>query len=604
MSLARFELPLVDDAGNVQSTATVTVRRETSGSPMAVLYSDRAGTVPMANPVSITPSDDGLLAFHAIGGAYRIEAVSGSYSRTRRYVGIGTAQEQDANTFAMAGWTFEYEPGTTSPPGDGCIRFNHATLSSATKAYIDYQTLSETSAAAMLAALDPGAKSVKNRLLVMDQATGAPVSFAVDSVTDHTTWKELTLSDHQGATSFSGATVLTLQPLISGQDGGLATPSDLASLEALSTTGLAARTAANTWALRTLTGPAAGISVSNGDGVSGNPTLALANDLAALEALTGTSTIYYRSGTSTWTAVTIGGMLSFSGGTLNIGDAELSAIAGLTSAADKGIMFSGSGTAATYDLTAFAKTLLDDGTAGTARATLGLVIGTDVQAYHARLADIAGITYAQGDILYYNGSALVKLAAGTSGQFLKTLGAGANPAWDTLAGGGDMLASNNLSDVANAATARTNLGLGSGNSPQFTGIEVGNASDTTLTRDSAGVIAVEGVPLFSNIPQNSKSAAYTLVLSDAQKHIFHPSADTTARIWTIPANSSVAFPIGTAVTFVNQNGGGVITIAITTDTMRLAGAGTTGSRALAANGIATALKVTSTEWIISGTGLT
>lgn len=106
------------------------------------------------------------------------------------------------------------------------------------------------------------------------------------------------------------------------------------------------------------------------------------------------------------------------------------------------------------------------------------------------------------------------------------------------------------------------------------------------------------------IPQNSQSAAYTLVLTDQGKHIFHPSADTTARIWTIPANSSVAFPIGTAITFVNQNAAGVITIAITSDTMRLAGAGTTGSRTLAANGIATALKVTSTEWIISGTGLT
>lgn len=106
------------------------------------------------------------------------------------------------------------------------------------------------------------------------------------------------------------------------------------------------------------------------------------------------------------------------------------------------------------------------------------------------------------------------------------------------------------------------------------------------------------------IPQNSQSAAYTLVLSDANKHILHPSADTTARVFTIPANSSVAFPIGTAVSFVNQNAAGVITIAITTDTMRLAGAGTTGSRTLAANGIATALKITSTEWIISGTGLT
>lgn len=108
----------------------------------------------------------------------------------------------------------------------------------------------------------------------------------------------------------------------------------------------------------------------------------------------------------------------------------------------------------------------------------------------------------------------------------------------------------------------------------------------------------------TTIPQNSQSAAYTLVLGDAGKHILHPSADITARVFTIPANSSVAFDIGTAVTFVNQNAAGAVTIAITTDTLRLAGAGTTGSRTLTANGIATALKLTSTEWIISGTNLT
>lgn len=108
---------------------------------------------------------------------------------------------------------------------------------------------------------------------------------------------------------------------------------------------------------------------------------------------------------------------------------------------------------------------------------------------------------------------------------------------------------------------------------------------------------------FRNIPQNSRSAAYTLVLGDSGKHILHPSADTTARTFTIPANGSVAFPVGTAVTFINQNGGGDITIAITTDTLRLAGDGSTGSRTLTANGIATAIKVTSTEWIISGVNL-
>lgn len=125
--------------------------------------------------------------------------------------------------------------------------------------------------------------------------------------------------------------------------------------------------------------------------------------------------------------------------------------------------------------------------------------------------------------------------------------------------------------------------------------------DGTTKRTTAQAIAdlVGGL-----IPQNSQSTAYTAVLADAGKHILHPSADTTARIFTIPANSSVAYPIGTALSFVNQNAAGIVTIAITTDTMRLAGAGTTGSRTLAANGMATALKITSTEWIISGTGLT
>jgi hypothetical protein len=109
---------------------------------------------------------------------------------------------------------------------------------------------------------------------------------------------------------------------------------------------------------------------------------------------------------------------------------------------------------------------------------------------------------------------------------------------------------------------------------------------------------------FRNIPQNSQSTAYTLVLTDSGKQIFHPSADTTARTFTIPANSSVAYPVGTAITFINQNAAGVVTIAINTDTMRLAVDGTTGSRTLAANGIATCVKLTSTEWIISGAGLT
>jgi hypothetical protein len=109
---------------------------------------------------------------------------------------------------------------------------------------------------------------------------------------------------------------------------------------------------------------------------------------------------------------------------------------------------------------------------------------------------------------------------------------------------------------------------------------------------------------YLGIPQNSKSAAYTTVLADAGKHLYHPSADTTARIWTIDSNANVPYDIGTAITFVNDTSAGIITISITSDTLVLAGAGSTGSRALAANGIATAVKMTSTRWMISGTGLT
>lgn len=97
----------------------------------------------------------------------------------------------------------------------------------------------------------------------------------------------------------------------------LALQDDLLGLEDLSGTGFAARTTTSTWANRTLTAPAAGLTISNPAGIAGNPTFALANDLAALEALSGTNTIYYRSAADTWTAVTIGVNVFFASGTLS-----------------------------------------------------------------------------------------------------------------------------------------------------------------------------------------------------------------------------------------------------------------------------------------------
>jgi hypothetical protein len=119
-------------------------------------------------------------------------------------------------------------------------------------------------------------------------------------------------------------------------------------------------------------------------------------------------------------------------------------------------------------------------------------------------------------------------------------------------------------------------------------------------------VAVGGTVIptgYINIPQVVASADRICVLSDSGKHILHPSLDTTSRTFTIPASTAVNFDIGTSITIINQNGAGNITI-VCNDVMRIAGAGTTGNRTLTANGVCTAIKITETEWIISGTNLT
>ena len=97
-----------------------------------------------------------------------------------------------------------------------------------------------------------------------------------------------------------------------------ASSAELDAVAALSTTGLVARTGTHTYTPRSIAVPLAGLSITNAGGVAGNPTLALANDLAALEGLSGTNNVYYRSAADTWSSVTFGGMLSWSGGTLNV----------------------------------------------------------------------------------------------------------------------------------------------------------------------------------------------------------------------------------------------------------------------------------------------
>lgn len=104
------------------------------------------------------------------------------------------------------------------------------------------------------------------------------------------------------------ATTSVWENKVIGSDSGVqAYDAGLDALAAKSSTGVLVQTGADTYASRTITGPAAGLTITDGDGVAGNPTIALANDLAALEGLTTTGQIV-RTGDGTAVTRTLEGV--------------------------------------------------------------------------------------------------------------------------------------------------------------------------------------------------------------------------------------------------------------------------------------------------------
>ena len=201
----------------------------------------------------------------------------------------------------------------------------------------------------------------------------------------------------------------------------LALANDLAAVEGLSSTGIAARTAADTWAVRTITGPAAGITVTNGGGVAGNPTLALANDLAALEGLSGTG-IARRTGTDTWSVGTA------------VSNAELATVADGT-----------------------IKSNISGATAAPSDNTISAVLDKLLASTH-------------GNVVYRGASGWAGLAPGAAGQFLTTQGAGADPNWSSVGAGATpryigFYNGNGGDGIGGGAAAVYNIGVAVGSNP-------------------------------------------------------------------------------------------------------------------------------------------
>jgi hypothetical protein len=101
-----------------------------------------------------------------------------------------------------------------------------------------------------------------------------------------------------------------------------------------------------------------------------------------------------------------------------------------------------------------------------------------------------------------------------------------------------------------------------------------------------------------DLQPQSKTATYQIVLADRGSLI----PITTGGV-TVPDNSSIAFPVGTIISVYNDSGSSQTVSMLGTDTLRLAGTSTTGSRTLAQRGVGTLLKVKTTEWTFSGPGV-
>lgn len=130
----------------------------------------------------------------------------------------------------------------------------------------------------------------------------------------------------------------------------------------------------------------------------------------------------------------------------------------------------------------------------------------------------------------------------------------------------------------------------SGNNGKFLTTDGTNAS----WGDTPSLVPLQNaVDLLNDVPIVTKTSDYTLALGDRGRCI-----STTANV-TIPANASVAFPVG-AVVVIRNRSASATTINITSDTLRQSGTTKTGTRTIAAYGTAQLHKDSATVWYVSG----
>lgn len=134
-------------------------------------------------------------------------------------------------------------------------------------------------------------------------------------------------------------------------------------------------------------------------------------------------------------------------------------------------------------------------------------------------------------------------------------------------------------------------------SPELTTPDLGTPSAGNLENCTADGTNPVGTV---DVPQIILTAPYTCALSDRGKHIYHPSSDTSDQTITIPDDVSVPFPVGTAITIINDVSAGDVIVETDGDTLVKLPSGVSGSLTLPAGTTATLIKVAPGRWIVMG----
>lgn len=196
---------------------------------------------------------------------------------------------------------------------------------------------------------------------------------------------------------------------------------------------------------------------------------------------------------------------------------------------------------------------------------------------------------AAGDTITVTGTAtftqVITASGGVNGAHNGTVGATtpSTGAFTTLTASG-----------ATTLNGAVTLGDAAGDVITSTGV-FGIANGGTIVQAAAPATNAIG---YLGTPQNAQAGTYGLLMTDIGKDVYFTATTTV----TIPANGSVAIPIGSIIEL-SVDASHTLTIAITTDTLRWVPSNTTGSRTLTGPAQCVIQKKTATEWWVSGLGL-